>query len=152
MDEKPGQQYDIDLAVALKRLPELGGLQRRAAVESLWRRIANGTAPKHTVEDWAQHVARELVSKIIDYPSLDEKFKGSEALRSVGLFGRRTADAVLMGDLDWVIGTAEWPGVGRQGKLGDVVGRLREMGHFKGVSEKIALRKVQYLLKALPPA
>ena len=146
MPEVVDYESNLQFEIAIGRNSDHPGFERRVAVEAVWREMANGTADPREREMWLSHIAKRLVSGVIDNDDLDEKGKASAALRALGLYGRRVIDSELLTDLDTLRGFADLFADKKMTRLKEVQ-LLRQRRHFEGMSDTAAVRKIQNLLQ-----
>jgi len=109
--------------------------------------MAEGNADRYDREEWLSYIAKRVVSGVIENPGLDEKGKGSAALMAIGLFGRRVVDSELLSELDTLMSFADLLIPERKMSHLEKVRSLRPGGHFEGLSDRAAVRKIQNLLR-----
>ena len=128
----------------------VSGLERRYAIESVWRDIASGTASRHTREEWLDHIAGKVLTELIDNPALSEKHKGSAALSVLGLLGRKVINSKLLDDIDTLMAFGDLDQPSRRITHLEIVKSLRSSGHFARLSEGQAVRLLRNLLANRP--
>ena len=141
---------DLIFEIAIGRQNERPGLERRFAIESVWRDIASGTASQHTREEWLDHIARKVVSGIIDNAELNEKHKGSAALSALGLLGRKVINSKLLDDIDTLMAFGDLDQPSRRITHLETVTSLRTFGHFDRLDDRAAVRLLRNLLANRP--
>ena len=147
-DDTPDKECDLHYEIAMGRTEPQLGLERRYAIELVWRDMASGGADRYDRDEWLSYIAKRIVSDVIDNP--DEKGKASAALLAIGLFGRRVQDSALLSDLDTLMFGADLFFPGKKMSHQDWVDVLRPKGHFKGLSDSRAVRKIQNLIRNRP--
>jgi hypothetical protein len=78
--------------------------------EKIWKAIASGEADDSTKLDWVEHVASELVARLIKNSDLDDRLRGLEALNAKGLGGAALTYADLRNHIKMVIDFGELAG------------------------------------------
>ena len=141
------KECSLHFEIAIGRNKDRPGLERRVAMETVWRDMAEGNADRHDSEEWLSYIAKRVVSGVIDNPSLDEKGKGSAALMAIGLFGRRVVNSDLLNDLQTLMDFADLLIPERKMSLAEQERLLRQQGHFKGLSVPEAKKQIQYILR-----
>ena len=144
-DGFPDKESDLHYEIAIGRNTQQPGIEQRYAVELVWRDMANGGADRYDRDEWLSYIAKRIVSSVIDNP--DEKGKASAALMAIGLFGRRVQDSALLYDLDTLMVCSNLFFPDKKMSHQDRVDALRHRGHFKGLSDSRAVRKIQNLLR-----
>lgn len=143
-DYEPNLLFEI----ARGRQTARPGMERRVAVEAVWRSMADGTAHRDHREDWLSYIADRVVSDVIDNKDLDEKGKkGSAALAAICLYGRRVDDSGLLSALDSLMGFENLVCPEEKTSHLETVQSLRQMGYFQDLKDGEAVRKVQNLIQ-----
>ena len=145
-DDHDGYVPDLVFEIAIGRQHDRPGLERRYAIESVWRDIASGTAGRHRREEWLDHIARRVVSSIIDNRDLSEKHKGSAALSALGLLGRKVTNSKLLDDIETLMAFGDLVQPSRRITHLEIVSSLRSSGHFAEVDDRKAVRLLRNLL------
>lgn len=134
--------------IAMGREKKRPGLERRVAVEEVWRSMADGTADCHERQEWLSYIAERIISRVIDNPAVSsEGRKGRAALDAIWLNGRRIDDSELIRDLDSLVAFENLDKPGKAMSHLDKVRSLRKLGHFKEITERQAVRKIQNLIQ-----
>ena len=143
------KESDLHFEIAIGRNKSRLGLERRDAVEMVWRDMAQGKADQYDRDEWLTYIAQRLVAEIIDNNDLDEKLKGPAALFAVGLEGRRVVNSRLLNDLDTLMCFGDLMIPDRKISLADKEQLLRQQGHFKGMSVQQAKKQIQNISRKL---
>lgn len=148
MDDEPiEKECNLHFEIAIGRNKDRPGLEQRFAVEKVWREMANGTADRHERDEWLSYIAKRVVSGVIDDVDFDEQDKGQAAISAIGLVGRRVVDSELLEDLDTLMGFADLLIPERKMSHREKVRSLRQRGHFQGLSDSAAVKKIQNLVQ-----
>lgn len=143
----PEKESSLHFEIAIGRNPQnvRPGLEKRVAVEQVWRDMADGTADRYDRDEWLTYIAKRIVSDVID--STDEKGKGSAALLAIGLLGRRMEDTDLLNALQTLLHFADLDAPGRRITQAENVKFLRRAGYLKGLSDTQAKSKIKNLIQ-----
>ena len=144
--EDDGYVPDLIFEIAIGRQNARPGLERRYAIESVWRDIASGTAGPHRREEWLNHIAKRVLTEIIDNAELSEKHKGSAALKVLGLWGRKVINSKLLDDIDTLMAFGDLNQPSRRITHLERVKSLRSFGHFDELDDRAAVRLLRNLL------
>lgn len=145
--EPKEKETDLLFEIAIGRNQGQPGLERRVAVEAIWREMANGTAAPHERDEWLSHISKCIVSQVIDNPAAEGKGKGSAALIAIGLHGRRVDDSELLRALDTLTSFADLFIPHRKMTQLEKVRSLRPGGHFRGLTDREAVRKIENVVR-----
>ena len=138
-----GLAYDLEVA----RGQPSNHTSKRTSTEVIWRAIAEGKAHASTTSCWVTYVARRLVDGVINKLDLDDKLRGREALRALGLYDKGDRYAGLRDLIETMMSFEDlanpdvMPAPPPRPK--DILRSARERGLFNGVDDRLAIERVR---------
>jgi hypothetical protein len=143
-----GLAYTLEVARGMKS----PWMCERTAAEEIWTAIANGKAHVSTISTWAEYVAKGVVGYLMR-DDLDPMQRGTQALMALRLFSRRELQRPLCAELEMYLSLDDLtlPAGAPQPrrKTAVLVEFLRAQGHFEGLTNRVAAKRVERLLEKM---
>lgn len=138
-----GLAYEVEVACGTRS----SHMSKRTASEVIWRAIAEGKAHISTKTYWVNYVALRLVEGLIDNPDLDDKLRGRESLRALGLYDKGDRYAGLRSLIETMMSFEDLSGPVPKPvptpRPQVILIAARERGMFAGVDDRRAIESVR---------